>query len=73
MNKLLSYRAIGAFFVYLIAFVNISFAEVVRTDLAQLGLHTDKTSVAPGSEFSVIIEMDPDEGWHGYWENPGDA
>lgn len=73
MNKLLSYRAIGAFFVYLIAFVNISFAEVVSTDLAQLGLHTDKTSVAPGSEFSVIIEMDPDEGWHGYWENPGDA
>lgn len=73
MNKLLSFRAIGAFLVYLIAFVNISFAEVVRTDLAQLGLHTDKTSVALGSDFSIIIEMTPDEGWHGYWENPGDA
>lgn len=73
MNKLLSWRGLVAFFVYFIAFANLSFAEVVRTDLAQLGLFIDKTSVAPGSAFSVIIEMDPDEGWHGYWENPGDA
>lgn len=73
MNKLLSWRGLVALFVYLIAFVNISFAEVVRTDLSQLGLFTDKTSVAPGSKFTAVIEMTPDEGWHGYWENPGDA
>lgn len=56
-----------------IALFNASFAASVRTDLARLDLTADKTSIAPGSEFTIIIEMIPDDGWHGYWDNPGDA
>ncbi|MCC3860347.1 protein-disulfide reductase DsbD family protein [Pseudemcibacter aquimaris] len=59
--------------VALTAMLGVSNATSVRTDLANLELTADKTSISPGSEFTVIIEMTPDEGWHGYWENPGDA
>ncbi|GAA4011325.1 thioredoxin family protein [Sphingomonas swuensis] len=27
----------------------------------------------PGREVELAILMTPNEGWHGYWENPGDA
>jgi len=27
----------------------------------------------PGREVELAILMTPEEGWHGYWENPGDA
>lgn len=27
----------------------------------------------PGKEVELAILMTPEEGWHGYWENPGDA
>lgn len=30
-------------------------------------------AVAPGGETMLAIRMDPEKGWHGYWENPGDA
>ncbi|WP_205479019.1 protein-disulfide reductase DsbD family protein [Sphingomonas arenae] len=29
--------------------------------------------VRPGSEVDLAIVMTPEAGWHGYWENPGDA
>lgn len=48
-------------------------AAEVQTDLSTLKLGTDHSSVAPGNDFYIIIELDPIEGWHGYWENPGDA
>ena len=28
---------------------------------------------APGSTVTLAIRMRPAEGWHGYWQNPGDA
>lgn len=28
---------------------------------------------APGRTSSIAFSMTPDTGWHGYWENPGDA
>ena len=28
---------------------------------------------APGEETTLAIRMTPEKGWHGYWENPGDA
>lgn len=28
---------------------------------------------APGEELLMAITFDPKPGWHGYWENPGDA
>ncbi len=29
--------------------------------------------VAPGDTIMLAFVMKPDKGWHGYWENPGDA
>ncbi len=29
--------------------------------------------VQPGEELLLAIRFRPDEGWHGYWKNPGDA
>lgn len=28
---------------------------------------------APGSRVTLALLMQPDQGWHGYWDNPGDA
>lgn len=28
---------------------------------------------APGGKVTLAFEMTPEAGWHGYWENPGDA
>jgi thiol:disulfide interchange protein len=28
---------------------------------------------APGSEVTLAFASKPDKGWHGYWQNPGDA
>src|SRR4051812_17175943 len=28
---------------------------------------------APGGEVELAIHMRPAAGWHGYWQNPGDA
>ena len=29
--------------------------------------------IAPGGEVELAIHMRPALGWHGYWQNPGDA
>ncbi|MCC6924565.1 protein-disulfide reductase DsbD domain-containing protein [Novosphingobium sp.] len=29
--------------------------------------------VAPGGEVTLAVLMKPEAGWHGYWQNPGDA
>ncbi|MCP5381156.1 MAG: thioredoxin family protein [Kordiimonadaceae bacterium] len=50
-----------------------SIAAVVQTDLASLELNADRISVSPGDHFQIVIQMTPKPGWHGYWENPGDA
>ncbi len=59
----------------LIMMVILSFAmgAEVRTDLAKLTISADHSSVAPGDNFYIVIELTPYDGWHGYWENPGDA
>src|SRR3546814_15939538 len=28
---------------------------------------------APGQTVTLAFTMKPQDGWHGYWENPGDA
>ena len=42
------------------------------------GNHIDAQLVAespptPGETMTVALVFDPEEGWHGYWSNPGDA
>ena len=36
-------------------------------------LIAESDSVAPGDTVMLAIVMTPKAGWHGYWENPGDA
>lgn len=36
-------------------------------------LHAESLEPAPGSTVTLAIRMEPDAGWHGYWQNPGDA
>ncbi|MFQ6037521.1 MAG: protein-disulfide reductase DsbD domain-containing protein [Candidatus Aminicenantales bacterium] len=40
----------------------------VRADLL-----AEVTSIQPGTEFSVAVRLQMDEGWHTYWRNPGDS
>jgi len=36
-------------------------------------LVAESADPAPGSTVDVAFAMTPKQGWHGYWENPGDA
>jgi len=36
-------------------------------------LVAESTTPAPGKATSIAFAMVPEAGWHGYWENPGDA
>lgn len=38
---------------------------------SRLVAETDRP--APGDTVAIAFEMQPEPGWHGYWENPGDA
>lgn len=37
------------------------------------GLEAENTKPAPGETVTLALTMRPDAGWHGYWQNPGDA
>jgi len=41
--------------------------------IVKASLVTDVASIVPGSPFHVGVILAPKEGWHTYWENPGDA
>jgi DsbC/DsbD-like thiol-disulfide interchange protein/cytochrome c biogenesis protein CcdA len=36
-------------------------------------LVAESAAPAPGSSVTIAFAMTPEQGWHGYWENPGDA
>ena len=36
-------------------------------------LIAESANPAAGSTVTIAVEMTPDAGWHGYWQNPGDA
>jgi len=36
-------------------------------------LEAESAAPAPGGTVTLAIVMNPEAGWHGYWENPGDA
>jgi thiol:disulfide interchange protein len=36
-------------------------------------LLAEQPAPAPGDAFTLAFDMRPAAGWHGYWENPGDA
>lgn len=37
------------------------------------GLEAETKAPAPGETATLALTMRPDAGWHGYWQNPGDA
>ena len=37
------------------------------------GLDAESNEPAPGETVTLALTMRPDKGWHGYWQNPGDA
>jgi thiol:disulfide interchange protein/DsbC/DsbD-like thiol-disulfide interchange protein len=37
------------------------------------GLEAENNKPAPGETVTLALTMRPDAGWHGYWQNPGDA
>jgi thiol:disulfide interchange protein/DsbC/DsbD-like thiol-disulfide interchange protein len=37
------------------------------------GLEAENSKPAPGETVTLALTMRPDAGWHGYWQNPGDA
>ena len=37
------------------------------------GLEAESNAPAPGETITLALTMRPDTGWHGYWQNPGDA
>ncbi|MEZ5709142.1 MAG: protein-disulfide reductase DsbD family protein [Blastomonas sp.] len=51
-------------------------AQLPRADGAnniRTSLIAETSAPAPGSDVMLAFVMSPDKGWHGYWENPGDA
>ncbi len=36
-------------------------------------LEAENPTPAPGETVTLALVMKPEQGWHGYWENPGDA
>ncbi|MGP1352302.1 MAG: protein-disulfide reductase DsbD family protein [Parasphingopyxis sp.] len=64
------YGLVAAFFCLLPAAAP---AQVPRENAIQADLLAETDAPAPGQIFTIAIRMRPDEGWHGYWLNPGEA
>lgn len=39
----------------------------------RMTIEAESTRPAPGSSVTLALVHTPQPGWHGYWENPGDA
>lgn len=40
---------------------------------SSLSLYTEQENVVPGRRFWLAAQITPRDGWHSYWENPGDS
>lgn len=50
-----------------------SYGTPERVGPVAVELITDATSIRPGASFQAGLLITPDEHWHVYWKNPGDA
>lgn len=50
-----------------------SSAGAAPTQHMAVGLEIETGRPAPGSRTTLALTMRPEAGWHGYWQNPGDA
>jgi len=70
-------RSIIRIFSWLILFfggcVNSSFAQELYQAHTHVQLVSEQAAVVPGGTFWVGLELVLDDGWHVYWQNPGDS
>lgn len=68
----LGFAFVTAFAWFLAAAIPAAAQQAGQNNLTvELVAETD--TPAPGSEVTLAFVAKPDEGWHGYWKNPGDA
>jgi len=48
-------------------------AHAAKPEPVKAELLADVTAVQPGMTFDVGVRLTMEEGWHVYWQNPGDA
>ena len=48
-------------------------SQSVQTENATASLISDAEVIAPGEQFWLGLYLQPREGWHTYWRNPGDS
>ena len=46
---------------------------IARASNLDVRLIAETTRPAAGQSVALAFEMTPKPGWHGYWQNPGDA
>jgi len=57
----------------LLAAARTSVATPIAAPHVQVELVADAAAVAPGAELSVGVRFVLEDGWHVYWQNPGDS
>jgi thiol:disulfide interchange protein len=58
---------------FLLGSINPVFAQEAYQAHTHLRLVSEQDAVVPSGTFWAAIDMVPDDGWHVYWKNPGDA
>ena len=56
----------------ILLFTPVLHAQLVKPDTS-IELVSEVSSVAEGESFDIALHLEPKEGWHIYWINPGDA
>ena len=50
-----------------------SIAEPIDVGHARISIIKDHSDFVPGTSLNIGLKVSMDEGWHTYWENPGDS
>jgi DsbC/DsbD-like thiol-disulfide interchange protein/cytochrome c biogenesis protein CcdA len=68
--------ALMAMMLAMLAFARPAFADIAPAGAPRhlaMTLVAESDTPAPGSQVTLAIDTRPEAGWHGYWDNPGDA
>ena len=60
-------------FVFFLGSINPVFSQEVYQAHTYVRLVSEQDAVVPGKTFWVGIDLVLDDGWHVYWQNPGDS
>jgi DsbC/DsbD-like thiol-disulfide interchange protein/cytochrome c biogenesis protein CcdA len=63
----------GLLMTLLLASSSVAWAQAEKPTHLQPLLIAESAQPAPGSNVTLALVMRTEPGWHGYWENPGDA